>query len=216
MANQLKQQLNDILKVSLTPFLKGIGFRKSDLNYVCPMDGLSWLISVQKSRWNDSEEGRFTLNFGVYVPQTVSIYTNKQESAKPRLEHCAVYIRAGMLMPERLDRWWTVRHDGSGPSGDDIAQELRDVTEYHGLEFLRRFDTPVSVAEFLEQPLPDSFKYALPTSEVQRLAYSAIIYCLSDESENARRVLVSANKASQATPLAQVVADLGSHFDRYC
>ncbi|MEZ5345226.1 MAG: DUF4304 domain-containing protein [Pyrinomonadaceae bacterium] len=74
MTNILNKRLNTISKNQVYMRLKDLGFRKNGAVYSRVTGGITWLIEVQRSQWNDQSELRFTLNVGVYVPGVWSTY----------------------------------------------------------------------------------------------------------------------------------------------
>ena len=139
MSNVLDNRLNAILKKEVTPLLKALKFKKRRLTYSYGFDELCWLVNIQKSQWNDQEESRFTVNCGVYIPNILSVYSNNiSELTSPSIMHCACSARIGMLMPEKIDIWWTLTLGDSASVDEDIAQDIRSKcgasTGYSGLD----------------------------------------------------------------------------------
>lgn len=83
------KRLNNILGSSLTPYLKSLGFKKSKNNYTRDLGEMAYIINIQKSRWDDKEEAKFTFNCGIYVPEVFSIYSNIENISKPQIENCS-------------------------------------------------------------------------------------------------------------------------------
>ena len=94
----LDKALSEVLRIGLTPSLKERGFRKSGASFLRTEGRLTWILAIQKSRWNSLEEGLFTLNCGVYFPGLQGLYANKKEAGNPRIEDCAVYARSEELV----------------------------------------------------------------------------------------------------------------------
>ena len=209
MANILDNRLNAILKKEVTPLLKALKFKKRRLNYSYDFDGLCWLVNIQKSQWNDQEESAFTVNCGVYIPGILSVYANNiSEPTSPSLMHCACSARIGMLMPEKIDIWWTLTLGDSASVDEDIAQDIRIKVENVALPFLNKFKSSQSVADFLLYESGDKYKQVDPMAKTIRLAYSAIIYSRLNRHDEAKRILDIAIEASKDSPIEYTINHL--------
>lgn len=197
-------RLHDVLGNALKPFLKGEGFRKSGLIYCRDCADLSAIVALQKSRWSTRSGGEFTLNFGVYVPGIGELYAGRAETTKPRIEDCALYVRAGMLAPEHVDRWWEINADMNEADKERVGRDLVDVCKDFGLPFLRRFETLQSIAAWLEAPSGDYARYVFPMAQAQRLGYAAIVLCLCGDSVASARLQGLYSEAVKGTPLEGV------------
>lgn len=206
MSNKTNNNLNDVLKGALTPFLKSEGYKKSGLVYSRDCGNLAAIVALQKSRWNTGSGGAFTLNFGVHVPGVGELYAGKAEAAKPRIEDCALYVRVGMLTPEHVDRWWEINADMNEAEKERGGRELVDVCKDFGLPFLRRFETLQSIAAWLEAPSGDYARYVFPMAQAQRLAYAAIVLCLCGDSVASARLQRLYSEAVKGTPLEDVAS----------
>lgn len=208
MASILDNRLNTILKTGVTPLLKELGVKKGQLIYSCDFDGLSWLVDIQKSRWNDEEEAQFTVNCGIYVPGVLSVYANMPEPAKPKIEHCSCSARIGMLTPEKKDIWWKLTSGDSDSVDGSIAQDLRSKIENVALPFVNKFKLPQAVANFLSSDLGDEYSQVAPATKAQRFAYSAIIHSKLGNGDAAKRILSTAVEASKKSPIEDIVKNL--------
>lgn len=208
MANILDNRLNTILKTEVTPLLKELYFKKRQLIYSCDFDGLSWLVNIQKSRWNDQEEAQFTVNCGVYISGVLSVYANMSEPAKPKIEHCCCSARIGMLTPEKKDIWWKLTSGDSDAVDGSVAQDLRSKIENVVLPFLNKFKSPQAVANFLSSDLGDEYNQVAPATKAQRFAYSAIIHSKLGNGDEAKRRLSTAIEASKKSPIENIINNL--------
>ncbi len=208
MAKIFDSRLNSILKMEVTSLLKDLGFRKKQLIYACPVDGLSWLIDIQKSQWNDQEEAHFTVNCGVYVPGVLSIYANMSEPSTPKIEHCSFSVRIGMLIPEKKDLWWRLAVNDFESTDSEIAQDLRSKIENVILPFLGKFKSVMDVAAFLSSDLGDKYAQVAPVTTAQRLAYSAIIYSKVGNSTKAKKILNMAIESAKKSPIENIISGL--------
>ena len=101
--------------------LKPLGYRKSGFTWTLA-DDWTRIINLQLSRWNSSEDVRFTLNFGVFIPDLHRIAERPHRDEPLKEPHCVVRARYGSLTPSRLDHWWKV------DTGTDPTELIRDVT----------------------------------------------------------------------------------------
>lgn len=101
--------------------LKPIGYKKSGFNWTLAGDWTR-IINLQLSRWNSSEDVKFTLNFGVFIPDLHLIAERPLRDQPLKEPDCVIRARYGSLTPSRLDHWWTV------DACTDPAELIRDVT----------------------------------------------------------------------------------------
>lgn len=199
-------RLTSILKSGFTPLLKEIGFKKIRSSYVRDLDDLKWLIDVQKSLWNDSEEAQFTLNCGAYIPGVISTYSPRvTEPPVPKLEHCSCYARIGSLTSEKKDLWWKLTDSDSEQVDRKIAADLQNKLETKIVPFLQNFSTAIDVADFLCRSVANKDKRIFPLAANQRLAYAGIIYWKQGDTQGARRILDSAVEVSKKSPIEGIV-----------
>ena len=208
MSNIFDNRLNSILKNNVTPLLKEVGFSKRRLVYVKDIGEISWLVDIQKSRWNDEVEAQFTLNCGVYVPDVLSTYANMAEPTRLKIEHCCCSARIGMLIPEKRDLWWKLRENDPATSNNEIGQDLQRKLKDFVIPFLSKVDQRARVADFLSSDLDAEYRYISPRDEALRLAYSAIIYSKIDEKRKANNLLDFAIKVSAKSPGAEFISRL--------
>ena len=93
--------------------------RKGNCFYL--RQGNNWgLIDFQKSRKSSSDEVIFTINVGICSGALLEFFSPELLEKKPSIEVCQWRERLGFLLPDRQDRWWTVRE---GPI-DSLMAEL--------------------------------------------------------------------------------------------
>jgi len=169
-------RLQAILSKFVKPLLKESGFARTGDTYVRKQDELSWLIDVQKSRYNDGTQASFTLNCGVYVPGVLSRYGLAPEPSRPKVYHCVVSARVGMLSKEHLDIWWTLTAVEDAAFTDaKIGREVARRLVEHVLPFLQRFSSRAEVMNFLLMPRKDCEEYVEPRDRATSLIYAAIL-----------------------------------------
>jgi hypothetical protein len=205
----LDKRINEILKQSVTPVLKREGFGKKGLVYSSDRGPLCWLVDIQKSRWNDPSEARFTLNCGIYVRGVLTAYANRPDRASPRIEDCCISARVGLLAEEAIDVWWKLMADDDAEGSDSIiGDEVRERIERCLLPFLREFETVEQVAAFLDAPIAESNSLVSPQSEAQRHSYAAVLYSQLGEARRRDAALQAAESAAAGSPIEGIVTRL--------
>jgi Domain of unknown function (DUF4304) len=213
MATPFDTRIASIAKESLTALLKPRGFRKRGSLYRYDLKELSWLIDVQKSRWNTQEAAEFTVNFGVFVPGVIATYGNRTEPDTPGIHHCCIYGRVGDLTPDHLDKWWKVNAHDALPGADQlISADIRQHVEQYILPFEEGFRTRRDVVEYLESGYAKQPVF-WPSNEVIRFAYLGILYHLLGEQTKCRSMLERAANTKTKTALDDHIQELR---DRLC
>jgi hypothetical protein len=167
------------------------------------------LVDIQKSRWNDPSEARFTLNCGIYVRGVLTTYANRPDRASPRIEDCCISARIGVLAKEAKDVWWKLMATGDTELSDSIVgDEIRERIEQFLLPFLREFETVQRVAMFLDAPIARSSSLVSPQSEAQRYCYAAVLYSQIGEAKRRDAALRAAESAAAGGPIEGIVTRL--------
>jgi hypothetical protein len=123
------------------PQLRALGFKGSGQRFSLPTETHWALLGFQRSAWGDSNEGRFTINLTVVSKDDweVSRADRPHRASTPQanaLEGVPAWEdRIGMLMPDRLDRWWEVR---AGQPTEQVAAEVVSAVREHALPETRR------------------------------------------------------------------------------
>lgn len=110
----LKQQFDDIIKLTITPALKGLGFKKKGLHFNRSVNDIFQCLNIQKSKWNSYDESiSFTFNLGFYSGKINSILTEKEDSIlSPQVNDCFIQGRIGNLT-KRKDHWYELNNKES-------------------------------------------------------------------------------------------------------
>src|SRR5688572_2506860 len=87
--------------------MKSRGFSKSGRTFHRRV-GDDWqVLNVQASMGNFAEAGKFTINFGVYLP-AISLLAKQPLSSKPKEYECTYRERIGQSMIGGPDYWWEI------------------------------------------------------------------------------------------------------------
>lgn len=208
MSSPFDSRLTKILGLSITPLLKAEGFSKNRKCYHRKHETLTWVIELQKSRWNDQQQMQFTLNCGIYIPGVISTYINRSEPKNPEIPFCCITVRVGMLQQDHLDKWWTLSVDQDEATDQLIEQELHLAVTNNLLPFLSKFKGMDDVLSYLEKPRPESERYVSPIDEVQSRIYLAILYWLKGNQQNSQENLQAAEQAAVGKPIEEAVINL--------
>lgn len=112
--------IDAVVRAKLASTLKADGFKKSSRTFLRLRGSVAHVLNVQASAWNSGDEGRLTLNLGVYVPELARTL-GEAVLEKPKEHQCHARQRIGALMAGGGDQWWEV-----SPSADidSVANEL--------------------------------------------------------------------------------------------
>jgi hypothetical protein len=148
----LRNRFRQIIREAIDPILKPLGFVKRGQVYRKQLPELWWVMDVQRSRWNTSQECDFTCNVGIHVPNVRSMYYPEYpEPELPDVPHCIINARIGALNPDReLDLWWRLRIDDEQSVDETIKGELNKELTLFVLSFFERFRTRTDAIAYLE------------------------------------------------------------------
>jgi len=145
--------LDEIVKLSIHPFLKSIGFKKKGLEWNRDRGDFVDVITIQASKYNTLERQTFTVNLGVFVKSFYEAVWQQSNSGFAMEADCAVRVRLGDLIQgkpygDALDQWWEI--ESSSPDrliGSEIENALREL----GIPFLERFENYEFTANHLQK-----------------------------------------------------------------
>lgn len=141
--------LDSAIARRLGPFLRSRGFAKSARNFHCRHGDVWQVVNVQASQGNNRDNGKFTINLGVYHPEVAALVGSVAQG-KPKEYQCTIRTRIGDLMPGKADFWWSLNAD-SDP--DSISAEVCSVIQTVGLRWLERgLDLRNVSADLRDQP----------------------------------------------------------------
>lgn len=210
MESLLAKRISGILRSGLTPLLRAHEFRKCGQVYVSERGDVSWVVHVQRSRWNDETEAQFTINGGIYTPGVVGAYLGRPEPSALKLVDCCLSVRIGMLSESKFDKWWKVAASDvpEGAADKRSGSEVCSWVESLLLPFLQRFRLPVEIAGFLGGPADSATSSVSPQSMAQRYAYASLIYLRLGEVQEARGEIEKAVREAEGTAIEQVIQRL--------
>ncbi|MGF1636826.1 MAG: DUF4304 domain-containing protein, partial [Cyclobacteriaceae bacterium] len=76
----LKEHFDDILRLTIAPALKEMGFKKKGQHFNRQINDIYQCFNIQKSKWNSYNESlSFTFNVGFYSELLDKILTGNQD-----------------------------------------------------------------------------------------------------------------------------------------
>jgi hypothetical protein len=135
------QDLYDqLVKQSLSPALRGLGFTGSGGRYSLRNEDCWALVGLQKSAYSDGHEVRFTVNLLVANKQAwdalraEKTYLPRRPAPGTRYGYEVAQSRIGDLLPDRADAWWRIYN---GVDINSVAQDVIASVERFGVPWLR-------------------------------------------------------------------------------
>lgn len=122
------------MREQVAPRLRTLGFNGSGQRFTLQSDTHWALLGFQRSAWGTSSEGRFTINLTVVAKDVWEASRASRPHGGPSpapnaFEGMPAWEeRIGMLTPERLDQWWTVR--ANEPTERVAAEVVRAIEDY--------------------------------------------------------------------------------------
>jgi hypothetical protein len=102
--NEIAKRVALVLELSLSPLLKGEGFRKSGPHFYKSEANTLQVVTVQSSQWNTAKSGRFRVNCGIHFPAVARVLQGADPMPKIPKEHYCI-LRGLFCMP---NVWWTL------------------------------------------------------------------------------------------------------------
>jgi hypothetical protein len=137
----------DEIQTALTPWLRGLGFRKRARSFNrSSNDGLTHVVEFQMGRseppgtvaipgFRESLYGSFTIHLGVHVPEVERRFGSSIDGAWIPEARCSVRQRLGPLIKEGADLWWAAKAEPA------VIDDVRKGLESFGIPFLDRLGT---------------------------------------------------------------------------
>ena len=130
----------DRLLSDLNRFLRPQGFRRSGQRYGRETEQCWQMIGLQKSRYSDTGEVRFTVNFGI-TSKALMGFKGEDTLKMPLDWKCPIRCRIGQLL-ELSDLWW------SSTEGDDFRAAFTAITTglaERAIPFFNGLDTDAGI-----------------------------------------------------------------------
>jgi hypothetical protein len=139
----LKLEFDLIIRDTIAPFFKTLGFKKQGQNFARATNDLVQCFNIQ-SQWNSYDSSvSFTFNFGFYNSEIRRIAWNKEFNLSfPKTTDCFLYSRVGLFSHNR-DHWYELDADSES---DQVVLEIKNDLENH---VMRIFETSKSLQELV-------------------------------------------------------------------
>jgi hypothetical protein len=120
----IHEKIGAVVSCGLAQALKSAGYRKKGFNFGQDVSTtVVRLVNVQASQWNTAREGEFTINLGVYHRDLAELHDILPPVKSPKVYDCVIQQRIGLIMPERLDHWWSItRSTNIAALGAEVAE----------------------------------------------------------------------------------------------
>jgi hypothetical protein len=139
------KHVDEVISTAVTPFLKGLGYRKHGRRFFLADELSTAHIKFQSSQWNHAELTRFTINLGRYFESIARRNGEEVVLDSTKQRHMHVGIRIGHLLPQQADHWWSIGNDDDVPKvASEVVAALRDF----GLPYLESVASIKGVARF--------------------------------------------------------------------
>lgn len=146
MHRDLDIEFKELVKSIISPRLKLLGYKKSNLNFNRSVDKLIHCIKIQKSQWNHSELISFTVNYGFFNDYIYRINCNKQDLPKFINDNdCFAWGRTGHLIYGN-DYWYELSFE---KEFNLIAEQISSDFDDKLIPLMEQFKSIVSVTDLM-------------------------------------------------------------------
>lgn len=168
--------LDSLIKVTMTPLLKKVGFKKKGRCWNKQVGDLVHVIQLQVSRYNTADDGSFTLNIGVFHSQVFSIIWDKYPPRHVPIENCIFSVRVGFIDAAQqnsndvYDIWWSI---DSKTNMEALLEEIDVSISEKILPFLSRLSDAASVLECIERT--NRYRNEMPLCRLNHAVLSSLV-----------------------------------------
>ena len=157
--SEIGNRIDAYVRLALAQELKREGYRRSGRTFHSVGVDATRVVNMQASQGDAGDDGRLTLNLGVYLPAIAELLrggrsipvrlapivvdahgnaqlTGERRTSLPKEYQCTTRTCIGLLLPILGDRWWEIDR------GTDIAalsEELAATWTSYGKPWLARF-----------------------------------------------------------------------------
>jgi hypothetical protein len=145
----LKSEFDSIIRDTIAPFFKTLGFKKQGQNFARVTNDLFQCFNIQRSQWNSYESSvSFTFNFGFYNSEIRRIAWNKEDNLSfPKTTDCFLYSRVGPFSHGR-DHWYELNADSDN---DQVALAIKNDLGNHVKRILETSKSLQELAQFVKE-----------------------------------------------------------------
>ncbi|MCG8389587.1 MAG: DUF4304 domain-containing protein [Cytophagales bacterium] len=141
-----KLEFDSIVKETIAPILKELGFRKNGNNFYRDLGSIGQAFNVQQSQWNSKSDKTFVFNLGL-IDKEINKEVYERELPKfPKEYDCDIRIRMGSLM-NKGDRWYDLN---KRTNIDKLKSQVKTEIETYALPFFEKYGDPNKWIEFFK------------------------------------------------------------------
>jgi hypothetical protein len=142
----LEIEFKELVKSIISPRLKLLGYKKSNLNFNRHLDNLIHCIKIQKSQWNHKDLISFTVNYGLFNDTIYKVSLNKQDLPKFINDNdCFAWGRTGHLIYGN-DYWYELSLE---KEFDLVAGQVSNDFDDKLLPLMNQFDSIESLVDLI-------------------------------------------------------------------
>lgn len=143
----LKKQFDDILKVTIAPTLKQMGFKKKGLHFCKEVNDIFQCFNIQINKWNSyNEKFSFTFNIGFYCEKINNVLREKEESNLfPQVNDCFIQLRIRDLT-QKIEHWYELSNN---ISFEVITSEVTNDIELFLLPHFEKYNSLEKLKDFV-------------------------------------------------------------------
>lgn len=159
MTREFQKEFDDIVKRTIAPFFKGLGFKKNGNGFNRTTDDIIQVANIQKSQWNHADNVSFTFNIGFF---NEDIYKNSWDKAVPKFIReydCQIHFRLGHIT-KKSDYWYELNEN---VAVDKLETEIKDHLDNFLKPILETVQTMNSMKEFMIKNT--DLKRTMPTAD---------------------------------------------------
>lgn len=145
MTREFQKEFDDIVKRTIAPFFKGLGFKKNGNSFNRTTGDIIQVANIQKSQWNHADHVSFTFNIGFF---NEDIYKNSWDKAVPKFIRefdCQIHFRLGHIT-KQSDYWCELNEK---VTVDNLEIEIKDHLDNFLKPILETVQTTNSMKEFM-------------------------------------------------------------------
>lgn len=148
---KMKDVFKQIVKDVIAPTLKNHRFKKKGNNFARTFPGLSWIINVQSSSWNTSEDVAFTINMGISIESLYGTYYQDEPPKFPLEVESVMRLRISELkskMDIYEDNWYKLT---PATNLDELTEKIKNDIENVIIPHFLQFQSVQDVIQGLEK-----------------------------------------------------------------
>lgn len=184
-SEELERQFKNIVDIWLKPYMKDHSFKFRSRIFIRDEGEVTWLLDIQRSRWNSQNEIDFCINYGFFVPNFWSIFSKIPDPKNPKVPDCYLNRR---LEGRSKNQWWRV-------SGKDVAErdrigeEIVSLLKEQAIPFFIKFKSIKEIVLFLEENTLKESGLSPYRDENAKLEYMAVLYFIINEKKRCKEII---------------------------